>query len=126
MAQNMQSRKDELFTNIQDGGQMSLFDLDSSMTRNTDGEYITTDEIRQKLIAHLKRVPPSIRLVLFLADFVNEYGVLCEFKILHTILTDLRNEAKIAIDRVPATNQRGESAFWDDGKKDHTVTIRRL
>ena len=126
MAQNMQSRKDELFTNIQDGGQMSLFDLDSSMTRNVDGEYITTDEIRQKLTAHLKRVSSPIRLNPFLADFVNEYGVLCEFKILQTILTDLKNGGQIAIDRVPATNQRGASAFWDDGKNAHTVTIRRL
>jgi hypothetical protein len=61
-----------------------------------------------------------------LADFVNEYGVLCEFKLIQAILADLENAGEIAIDRVPATNQRGVSAFWGDGKKDHTVTLRRL
>jgi hypothetical protein len=127
MAENMQRRKDELFTSIQDGGQISLFDLDPNTTRNMDSEYITTSDIKMKVIEHLKRTTPDVRLRSFLADFVNEYGVLCEFKMLYDILSEIKAEGQIEIGRVPERTKTGrESAFWDDGKGDHKVTIRRV
>lgn len=128
MAENMQRRKDELFTNIQDGGQISLFDLDPTITRNMNSEYITTDEIKTKIEDHLKRITADIHLKLFLADFVNEYGVLCEFKMLYDILTALQDDGKIDIIRIPSVSEKtgSPSKFWDDGKKGHQVIIRRV
>jgi hypothetical protein len=80
-----------------------------------------------KVIEHLKRTTSDVRLRSFLADFVNEYGVLCEFKMLCDILSELETEGQIKIIREPAQTKTGkESAFWDDGKKEHKVTIRRV
>ena len=48
MAQNIQNRKDELYTNIQTGGQMSIFDMMPELSQSVEGEWIARDEVKEK------------------------------------------------------------------------------
>jgi hypothetical protein len=46
---------------------------------------------------------------------------------LYDILSEIKAEGQIEISRVPERTRTGrESAFWDDGKRDHIVNIRRV
>jgi len=126
MAQNMQSRKDELYTNIQNRGQFSLFDMMSDFAQSTEGEWHTKDEVTDMVRETLKNSPKEIGITKFLAGFVNEYGLICEFKMIHDILDELSNAGIIAITRNPSKTPTGRvSAFWEE-KGSNTVTIRRL
>jgi len=125
MAENMQRRKDELFINIQNDGQLSLFDFDSTVSKTTEGEMVTKDEIKDKIRVFLKNAKGDLRIKKFLAGFCNEYGLLCDFKMMHEILEQMDTAEELEIVRNPATNSRGKSRFWDE-KNGQTITIRRL
>lgn len=125
MAENMQRRKDELFLNIQNDGQLSLFDFDPTVSKTAEGEMVTKDEIKDKIRAFLKNAKGDLRIKKFLAGFCNEYGLLCDFKMMHEILEQMDTAGELEIVRNPATNSRGKSRFWDE-KNGQTVTIRRL
>lgn len=124
MAKNMQKRKDELFINVQQGGQYTLFDFIPTITSTAENELVTTDEIKVKLKEHLLRFSGDVRITKLMATFVNDYGLLCEFKMIYTILDELKNSGFIDIERVPAINMRGQSTFWEE-TKDKQVVIRR-
>ena len=125
MAQNMQKRKDELFINIQQGGQLSFFDLGSACTSSVEGEVYSRSEIEAKVIDHLNKSPAHVQITKFLASFVNEYGLICEFKMIYEILEELQTQKAITIERIPERTQTGKpTAFWEESK-DHSVTIRR-
>jgi len=128
MAQNMQTRRKELFTNVQQHGveQMTFWDLNTSMTKNIDNQYITIDEIKIKLCEHLKKCDDKIHLRKLLTTFVNDYGLLCEFKIIYNLLDALQDEKKIIIDRNPANKANGQpTTFWEENH-DHQIVIRRM
>lgn len=125
MAENMQRRKDELFLNIQNVGQLSLFDFDPTVSKTAEGEMVTKDEIKDKIRAFLKNAKGDLRIKKFIAGFCNEYGLLCDFKMMHEILEQMDTAGELEIVRNPATNSRGKSRFWDE-KNGQTVTIRRL
>jgi hypothetical protein len=125
MAENMQRRKDELFLNIQNDGQLSLFDFDPTVSKTAEGEMVTKDEIKDKIRDFLKNAKGDLRIKKFLAGFCNEYGLLCDFKMIHEILEQMDTAGELEIVRNPATNSRGKSHFWDE-KNGQTVTIRRL
>jgi len=124
MAQNMQKCKDELFIKVQQNGQLSLIDVTPSLTSNADNELITDNELKSKLVDHLTRLNRDIRITKLLASFVNDYGLLCDFKMIYTILDELKKSEIIEIERNPATNTRGPSTFWEE-KKDKQILIRR-
>lgn len=128
MAENMQRRKEELFLDIQQGGQMSLLDMMPGMSSSVEGDLITEDEIKHKIIEHLDNLPTEIRLTKFIASFVNKYGLLCQFKEIHTILQELSDERKIEIIRTPKlTRYKKPTTFWEEKENEgRTIKIRRL
>lgn len=126
MAQNMQKRKDELFTNIQQKGQVSIFDVAPTMTTTAENELLTVEDISAMLKEHLTRFEGDVGITRFMATFVNDYGLLCEFNMIYDILEDLARQGLLNIVRDPAfTLKKGKpSEFWEE-KKGQSVTIRR-
>ena len=126
MAKNMQKQKDDLFINVQQGGQLSLMDIDPTVSSSVENELISAGEIQLKLKQHLASFRSDIRLTKFLATFVNDYGLLCDFNMIHNMLDDMKRTGLIEIIRDPAFAQNGKSrTFWEE-KKGQTITIRRL
>ena len=125
MAQNMQKRKDELFINIQQQGQMSIFDIGTVASSSVEGETYTKDEVADKVWNHLLSMPIKVGLTKFLATFVNEYGLLCEFKMIYEILDEFVTTGLIRVVRTPHQTQKGRmTTFWEE-KKNQFVTIWR-
>ena len=127
MAQNIQNRKDELYTNIQTGGQMSLFDIMPGVSQSVEGEWILREEVKQKIQDSIEKVGTDIGITRFIAAFVNDNGLICNFDLIYEILKELEQERKIWIDRNPAFSERAKrpSTFMTEDKN-KTVTIRRL
>ena len=125
MADNMQRRKDELFTNVQQGGQMSIFDVVPDYTATAEGEILTESDI-EKMVKNLtQNMESDVRITVFLAQFCNEYGIVCPFTMIHTILERMEENGEIDIVRNPAMTKAGKKRrFWDE-KDGKTVTIRR-
>lgn len=125
MAENMQRRKDELFTNIQQNRQPSLLDLLEDTTSTVENELITIGQIEKLLGDYLARIDVEVGLRKLLAGFVNEYGILCDFSMLHSSLENMQKDGIIEIVRTPATTPTGKpSAFWEEKGKNR-VMIRR-
>lgn len=126
MAKNIQKRKDDLFINMQQKGQLSFADIGSAVSTTMDNELLSEAEINRRLVAHLEKVRGSIHLTKFLASFVNEHGIICEFNIIYKMLEELANSLNIEIIRNPSLTQNGKPrAFWEE-KRGQTVVIRRL
>jgi len=89
MAQNMQKRKDELFINVQQDGQLTLFDIDPTVSSTVENELMTVDQIKVKLKEHLSRFIGDVGLTKLLATFANDYGMLCDFKMIYSMLEEL-------------------------------------
>lgn len=125
MAQNMQKRKDELFINIQQQGQYSLFDLGTIGASSAEGDTYSCEDIADMVEKHISTINADIRITKFLASFVNEYGIVCEFKMVYEILDDLKRSGKIDIVRTPELTQNGKpTSFWEE-KSGHQIIIRR-
>ncbi len=125
MAQNMQNRKDELYTNIQTGGQMSIFDITPGYSQSTEGEWYTREQIVEKVKDAIRNAPGNIGITEFLAGFANDFGLICDFKMIEDILGELQKAGDIDIIRDPATTPTGRpAAYWEE-KDGRTVTIRR-
>jgi len=126
MAQNMQNRKDELYTNIQSGGQISIFDLMEDLSQTVEGEYISHDDLKSKVKYAVKNINRELGITKFMATFVNDNGLICDFKTVQDILIELKSEEMIEIVRYPAKTATGkDSSFWEE-KDGKTVMIRRL
>lgn len=126
MAQNMQSRKDELFIDIQRNGMFNIFDFMPDVSSSVEGETITEKEIIEMVEEYLKCCQKETRIRVFLAGFCNEYGIVCGFDMIYKLLDDLETKGKIQILRNPEFTKTGrKSTFWDE-KKHKTVTIRRI
>jgi hypothetical protein len=67
MAQNMQKRKDELFINIRQNRQLSLFDCIGNMTSTVENELLSVAEIKQILTEYLAGVSEETGLKKLLA-----------------------------------------------------------
>lgn len=126
MAENMQKRKDELFTNIQRGGQVSIFDFTTDYVSSVEGTYMSREQIKSNVREHLLRQTSKVGIRRFLATFVNDYGLLCEFSMIYEILEELQVERIANITREPAfTPKTGRpSTFWEE-KGDHKVFVGR-
>lgn len=125
MAQNMQKRKDELFINIQQQGQYSLFDMGTIGALSAEGDTYSREEIAGMVEKHIWTSPADVRLTKFLASFVNEYGIVCEFKMVYEILEELKRSGEIDIVRTPELTLNGKpTTFWEE-KKGQQITIRR-
>lgn len=126
MAQNMQKRKDELFINVQQNGQLSLLDFDPTLSSTVENELMTAIEIRANMQEHLSTFQGDVRLTKLLATFVNDYGLLCDFNMLYTILDELTGHKIIEILRFPPLKQNGQPrTFWEE-TKDQMIIVRMV
>lgn len=125
MAQNMQKRKDELFINIQQQGQMSIFDIGTATSSSVEGETYTREEVADKVRNHIFSMPGKVGITKFLASFVNEFGLICEFNMIYDILDEFVTMGLIQIVRTPNQTPKGRmTTFWEE-KKNQSVTIWR-
>ena len=128
MAQNMLKRKDELYQEIQSDvyDQISIFDSDPDMCSSIEGGWVTKKEVEEKVETFIANMKMEMRITEFIAEFMSEHGLLCDFKMLYDILDTMRNRGIIQIVRNPELTQNGTPRnFWEE-KSNQTVTIRRL
>jgi hypothetical protein len=71
-------------------------------------ELLSKGEISVKLKGHIARLPQDVRLTKLLATFVNDYGLLCDFNMIHDILGDMKSSGTIDIIRDPALTKNGQ------------------
>lgn len=127
MAQNMLKRTDELVVNIQQSGQITLFDWMSNVNTTASGEMITQDAVKEKLRDHLQSYNGDIRLNILIADFYTCYGLYGYQSMINDALQELEQERYITIIRNPSVSAKtGRSLTYMTEEKDKTITIRRL
>ena len=92
----------------------------STVTSTVENDILTQEEIEQMVLAHIHQITRETHITVFLADFCNEYGVICPFKMIYEILTKLENAG-----RDPALTAAGKKrTFWEE-KAGQTVIVRR-
>ena len=127
MAQNIQNRKEELYTNIQTGGQMSLFDMMPGITQSVEGEWVSEDAVKDKIRNAVRNIDLEVRITRFIASFVNENGLICDFDFIYKTLKQLEQERIIAIERNPSISPKTKRPYtYMTEDKNQTVTIRRI
>lgn len=127
MAQNIQNRKEELYTNIQTGGQMSLFDMMPGITQSVEGEWVLEDAVKDKIRNAVRNIDLEVRITRFIASFVNENGLICDFDFIYKTLKQLEQERIIAIERNPSISPKTKRPYtYMTEDKNQTVTIRRI
>ena len=125
MAKNMLKRKNELFINFHQSGQISLFDLDGGFSTSAEGEVVTPGEVKEKALLLLKKSAKVINITEFLASFMNCYGLICDLKTIYDVLCDIEQQGAIDIIREPKFTSMGKaSVFWEENKN-QKVLLRR-
>lgn len=124
MADNIAMRTDRLVIEIQNSGQLNL------MPTTAESEMVSDDMLMDRVKTLLDRTYEFIRLNKFLADFYNEYGVLCNLTRLAnsrngSVLKMLEESAYIEVERTPAITKNGNSSrFWQE-EKGKTLRLRK-
>lgn len=124
MADNIAKRADQLVVEIQNHGQMSL-DLYS---QNVENEIVSQEVIVKKLKNLLEKFQNYARINVLLADFYNEYGVLCDSTKVIEGLRELEKCSYIIVKRTPHLTDTGKvSSFWREtsGKDRKTVELKQ-
>ncbi len=83
--------------------------------------------LKQKVQDFIETAGEDVGITRFIATFVNDNGLICNFDLLYEILKELEQERKIVIIRNPAVSEKTKrpSTFMTEDKN-KTVTIRRL
>ena len=124
MADNIAKRTDRLVIEIQSGGQMSL------LQQTAENEMSSEDILMEKMRELLENTPSFIRLNQLLADFYNQYGVLCDLSHLSSgrsgsILKTLEKSGYIEVQRQPAYTEKGTATtFWQE-HQGKTISLRK-
>ena len=124
MADNIAKRTDRLVIEIQGRGQLTL------LPQTAENEIIDDRILEERIQELLSTTMDFTRLNKFLADFYNEYGVLCDLSRLSSgrsgsILKTFEKNGKIIVSRTPALTDTGKpTKFWQEGKG-HTLMLRR-
>lgn len=126
MAQNMLRRKKELVLNVQEEGQMTIFDLDKTVSTSIEGNYITSADVKKYIKEFLCQKNSDWRYTKFIASFFTEYGVICDMKMIQKNLNELMQEGFLKIERQPklTEKQKKPTTFWEEDRT-HKITIRR-
>ncbi|MHB1417977.1 MAG: three-Cys-motif partner protein TcmP [Bacillota bacterium] len=119
MADNMASRSDELFIDIQQKGQLSLLD------QNLENEVINEQEIREKMANYLKIFPNGITADKLLASFFTEYGVSCKSGTIKNMWKAMEDGNEITVERDPALTAGNRPSRTFTESKQQRVSIRR-
>lgn len=124
MADNIAKRTDRLVIEIQSEGQMSL------IPQNAENEMVSDEMLVDKMETLLVGMTSYTRLNQLLADFYNQYGVLCDLSRLSSgrsgsVLKTLENNRYIEVQRTPPFTERGTpTTFWQE-KKGKTIYLRK-
>lgn len=123
MGDNIAKRTDELIVDIQHYGQLSL------LSETAENESIDYETLTENVKSLLNKTYGFIRLNQFIADFYNEYGVLCEVSQLssgqESILKTLEKINYIEVKRDPAITEKGKATtFWQENTK-HKLLLKR-
>lgn len=124
MADNIAKRTDRLVIEMQSGGQLSL------MPQTAENEMVSEDMLMDRVKVVLDSTPCFTRLNKFLANFYNEYGVLCDLSRLSSgrsgsVLKTLEKSGYIDVQRTPAVTENGKSStFWQESKG-KTLSLRK-
>jgi three-Cys-motif partner protein len=117
MADNIASRAERLFIDIQSKGQTSFFE------ESVENEVVDEKTLTDNILTMLENDSEFVRLTPFLADFYNEYGVLCRPAKLSSgengsALKTLERIGYIEVKRDPAITERGTpTKFWSENQK---------
>lgn len=144
MADNMILRADELYRDIQSGGQGSLFQCDVNQDMKPPESQLREgllEVIRQKNDSWVEKLQRlgfkntnprgagtiPMRLNSVIATFFCANGVVCSRKDLIDVLKKLESEAVIEVSRNPPLTEKGKlSRFWNDDKgKTLSIKIKR-
>lgn len=110
MAKNIQKRHDNLVYNVQCEPVNSLF---PEFQTSEQGDIVSDQEIAEKLNDFISLLKNRISITVFIANFVCEYGILCDFKKIYDHLNLLETKDLIKVERVPAVTDSGKkSTFW--------------
>lgn len=127
MADNIAKRTDYLVIEIQDGGQRSI------LPKTAGNELIDDTLLEGKVRELLLSTPEWTSLTTFLANFFNEYGVLCQSNRLASgrggsILKSLEENGEIDVRRDPAYSKTGRvSSFWSESRqKKQSLWLRKI
>ena len=106
---------------------MSLFDIMPGVSQSVEGEWISREEVKQKVQNSIETAGEDVGITRFIAAFVNDNGLICNFDLIYEILKELEQERKIVIIRNPAVSEKTKrpSTFMTEDKN-KTVIIRRL
>lgn len=126
MAQNMLKRTDELVVNIQQSGQITIFDWMQNVNTTASGDTITTDAVKEKMREHLLNYTKDVRINTLTADFYTNYGLYGYQSMINDALKELETEGYIEIIRNPAVSIKGNPLNYMTEKNNNKVTIRRL
>lgn len=119
MADNMSSRSEELFVDVQHHGQLNFFG------HNIESEIVSRNEIQEKMEEHLLNFPNGYTADKLIALFYTEYGVLCKSGVIREIWGDMEGSGVIEVMRDPAITKNGKPSTFFTESKDKSVTIRR-
>lgn len=126
MAQNMLKRTDELVVNIQQKGQMTIFDWLNDVNTTASGEVITQDAVKDKLREHIQGYSSDVRLNILTADFYTCYGLYGYQNMINIALQELEQAGYIKIIRNPSVSEKtGKRLTYMTDEKGKTVIIRR-
>ncbi|WBF66435.1 three-Cys-motif partner protein TcmP [Desulfovibrio subterraneus] len=125
MANNMLKRKGELVFDVQKSVQGSLLDYTPNFASGVEGDYVPIGYIRDRMKQYVAGINGGVGLTKFLAGFIGEYGILCDFKHLHGVIDELCDQKMIDIERTPAVTGTGrKTTFWEE-KGGQKVVLRR-
>ncbi len=116
MADNIAKRTDRLVVEIQNGGQLPL------PYQTAENEMVDDSTLEKKVLELLSRSTEFTHLNEFLANFYNEYGVLCDSPRLSSgqdgsTLKTLEKNGVIVVQRKPECTEAGKpSRFWKEGR----------
>ena len=120
MADNMLERASELFVEIQNPSQLSLFQ------QNVHREIIDERSIRKDMEEFLCSLHCEMSADELVASFFTQYGVVCKSRTIREIWKSMEQAGEIKVVRKPATTPSGRPStfFSEDRKNKQSLTIR--
>lgn len=113
-----------LVVEIQNGGQMTL------LQQTAENEVVSEETLMEKMKELLENTTSFTRLNQLLANFYNQYGVLCDLSRLSSgrsgsILKSLEKSGYIEVQRQPAYTEKGTATtFWQEQHR-KTISLRK-
>ena len=118
MAQNIAKRKDELFVEIQQAGQLGFLRTDA------DNRPISSESIEDGILQALRKFEHGSYLKKLLASYYDQIGVHCVKEQIRDALNSLERKGKIIVTRTPPRTQNGKpTRFWDESN-DQTIFLQ--